>query len=236
MIVGHEGTPEQVAARRAAVSAVLTDLGGTPGGEGPGRAWSAGRYAAPYLRDSLLDAGVLVETLETATWWSRLRELYDAVSAALRASLGDSTLVLCHLSHVYETGASLYFTVAAAEGDDPIGRWREAKQAASAAIVSTRRHDHPPPRRRDRPPAVARGRDRRRGRRGAAGGQGRRRPRGHPQPRDPRALRPVSSGRTSTRAAGSGRRQSPRVPARRGTRRRRRPPAARPGCCGSARR
>ena len=136
MIVGHEGTPAQVAARRAAVAAVLTDLGGTPAGEGPGQAWSAGRYAAPYLRDSLLDVGVLVETLETATWWSHLRELYDEVSAALRASLGDSSLVLCHISHVYETGASLYFTVAAAEGDDPIGRWREAKQAASAAIVA----------------------------------------------------------------------------------------------------
>ena len=65
-----------------------------------------------------------------------MRELYDVVSAALRTSLGDSSLVLCHISHVYETGASLYFTVAAAEGDDPIGRWREAKQAASAAIVS----------------------------------------------------------------------------------------------------
>jgi alkyldihydroxyacetonephosphate synthase len=136
MIVGHEGTPAQVSARRAAVSAVLTDLGGTPGGEEPGRAWSAGRYAAPYLRDSLLDVGVLVETLETATWWSHLRELYDAVSAALRTSLGDSALVLCHISHVYETGASLYFTVAAAEGDDPIGRWREAKQAASETIVA----------------------------------------------------------------------------------------------------
>jgi alkyldihydroxyacetonephosphate synthase len=136
MIVGHEGSPAQVAARRTAVAAVLTDLGGTPGGEEPGRAWSAGRYAAPYLRDSMLDAGVLVETLETATWWSHLRELYDAVTAALHRSLGEPALVLCHLSHVYETGASLYFTVAAPEGDDPIGRWREAKRAASDAIVA----------------------------------------------------------------------------------------------------
>ena len=136
MIVGHEGTPAQVAVRRSAVAAVLTDLGGTPAGEEPGRAWSAGRYSAPYLRDSLLDVGVLVETLETATWWSDLRGLYDDVSAALRGSLGDSSLVLCHISHVYETGASLYFTVAAAESDDPVGRWRTAKESASAAIVA----------------------------------------------------------------------------------------------------
>ena len=37
----------------------------------------------------MLDVGVLVETLETATFWSRLRAVYDAVSAALRGSLGE---------------------------------------------------------------------------------------------------------------------------------------------------
>jgi alkyldihydroxyacetonephosphate synthase len=136
MVVGHEGTADAVAARRAEVSAVLTELGGTAVGDGPGQAWSAGRYSAPYLRDSMLDVGVLVETLETATWWSHLREVYDAVSAALRTSLGDPSLVLCHISHVYETGASLYFTVAASEGDDPVGKWRQAKRAASDALVA----------------------------------------------------------------------------------------------------
>ncbi len=136
MIVGYEGTPSAVTARRTAVSAVLADLGGEDVGEDPGRSWAAGRYGAPYLRDSMLDVGVLVETLETATYWSRLREVYDAVSAALRGSLGDSAIVLCHVSHVYETGASLYFTVAAAEGDDPLGRWHAAKTAAMDAIVA----------------------------------------------------------------------------------------------------
>jgi alkyldihydroxyacetonephosphate synthase len=137
MIVGFEGTPAAVDARRAAVSGVLTDLGGEPAGEGPGQKWSAGRFDAPYLRDSMLDAGVLVETLETATYWSHLRGTYDAVSAALLGSLGDPVLVLCHVSHVYETGASLYFTVAAPEGEDGLARWREAKRAAMGAIVDS---------------------------------------------------------------------------------------------------
>jgi alkyldihydroxyacetonephosphate synthase len=137
MIVGFEGTPAAVDARRAPVTAVLTDLGGEPAGEEPGRTWSAGRFDAPYLRDSMLDAGVLVETLETATYWSNLRRTYDAVSAALLESLGDPTLVLCHVSHVYETGASLYFTVAAPEGDDGLTRWAEAKRAAMDAIVDS---------------------------------------------------------------------------------------------------
>ena len=133
MLTGYEGTAEAVAARRAAVTAVLAGLGGTDLGEEPGRAWAAGRYGAPYLRDALLDEGVLVETLETATFWSRLEPLHAAVTEALQGAL-DGALVLCHVSHVYETGASLYFTVAARQGADPIAQWQAAKAAASDAI------------------------------------------------------------------------------------------------------
>lgn len=141
MVVGHEGEPEQVAARRGAVAAVLAGLGGTPLGEEPGRAWAHGRFDAPYLRDSMLDVGVLVETLETATFWSRVPELYDAVRAALTGVLAGEdgaspVLVLCHISHVYETGCSLYFTVAAAGGDRPLERWLAAKAAAGQAITA----------------------------------------------------------------------------------------------------
>lgn len=136
MVTGFEGTAEAVAARRTAVGALLTSLGGEPAGEEPGEAWRRGRYDAPYLRDSLLDVGVLVETLETATFWSRRAATYDAVKGALEAAL-PGALVLCHVSHVYETGCSLYFTVAAPGGDGALERWRAAKAAASDAIVAT---------------------------------------------------------------------------------------------------
>ncbi|HEX8781512.1 MAG TPA: FAD-binding oxidoreductase, partial [Nocardioides sp.] len=136
MIVGHEGTPRLVEARRSLTATLLTDLGGTPVGEEAGRRWVEGRFDAPYLRDSLLDVGVLVETLETATFWSRRDELYRSVKAALETALGEGTLVLCHVSHVYETGCSLYFTVATPGGDQPLERWRQAKRAANDAIVA----------------------------------------------------------------------------------------------------
>ena len=135
MIVGHEGDADVVAERRAAVAGVLADLGGVDEGEGPGRDWVAGRFAAPYLRDAMLDVGVLVETLETATFWSRAEQVHADVQAALRAAL-PGALVLCHISHVYETGCSLYFTVAAEAGDDPLSRWRSAKAAATDAMVA----------------------------------------------------------------------------------------------------
>ena len=133
MVTGYEGTAAGVEARREACTTLLTALGGAPLGEDSG--WPSGRFAGPYLRDSLLDVGVLVETLETVTFWSRLEQVYAGVRTALTDVLGEGTLVLCHISHVYETGASLYFTVATKQGEDPIAQWWTAKAAASDAMI-----------------------------------------------------------------------------------------------------
>ncbi|MCL2780973.1 MAG: FAD-binding oxidoreductase, partial [Actinomycetia bacterium] len=136
MIVGYE-TPVALAAREP-VTAALRESGGTLLAGSHGAAWVAGRFAAPYLRDSLLDVGVLTETLETATFWSNWPRLYQSVAAALRRELGEEdAVVMCHISHVYETGCSLYYTVAVREQGDPIAQWRRAKAAASDAIAAS---------------------------------------------------------------------------------------------------
>ena len=133
-----EGTPEHAESRQAETRAVLLAHGGTSLGAGPAESWEHGRFGAPVLRDSLLDNGALVETLETATDWSGIPALRDAVVVALTTSLeasGTPALVMCHISHVYPTGASLYFTVVAGQrGEDPIAQWMDAKRAASEAI------------------------------------------------------------------------------------------------------
>ena len=111
-----------------------------PVGASAGRGWLPARYAGPHLRDDLLDRGVLVETLETATSWSNLGNLYRTVGDALRAALGERGTpprVMCHVSHVYPSGASLYFTVLASrEQSDPAAQWQAAKAAACLAIVA----------------------------------------------------------------------------------------------------
>jgi alkyldihydroxyacetonephosphate synthase len=143
MIVGYEGTA--ALGRRRVIADTLGKLGGRPLGEQRGQEWAAGRFTAPYLRDAMLDAGVLVETLETATFWSNRDRVYQAVKAALEAALGERTLVLCHISHVYETGCALYFTVATREAADPVGQWLAAKAKASDAILdcgATITHHH----------------------------------------------------------------------------------------------
>lgn len=138
-ITVFEGTPAHTESRHAETSALLAAHGGTSLGEGPAKAWEAGRFDAPYLRDSLLSAGALCETLETATSWSNVPALKAAVTDALTTALtasGTAALVMCHISHLYPTGASLYFTVVAAQRGDGTAQWQAAKAAASEAIIA----------------------------------------------------------------------------------------------------
>jgi alkyldihydroxyacetonephosphate synthase len=139
-IAGWEGEEDDVARRRARTALLLRRRGALALGSAPGSAWSKGRYHGPYLRDALLDHGVMVETLETATQWSNLQLLYRAVGEALHASLGERgtpPLVMCHVSHLYPSGASLYFTfLARQEEGSELAQWEAAKRAASQAIVS----------------------------------------------------------------------------------------------------
>ena len=137
-IAGYEGSAEEVASRRAAASAAF-EAAGAQAVPDAGEVWARDRYRGPYLRDALLDAGALVETLETVAFWSALPRLYEAVITALRESLsaqGAPPVVVCHISHVYASGASLYFTVACAQLDDPVAQWRSAKAAAGDAILA----------------------------------------------------------------------------------------------------
>lgn len=148
MITGYEGTDEHTRQTRTDVTGILIGLDGTVVGEAEGKSWAEGRFHGPYLRDSLLDSGVLVETFESATFWSNMTNLYDSVRAALTEELvsqGTPPLVLCHISHVYATGVSLYFTVACKKSGDGLEQWAKAKSAVSTAIIdagATISHHH----------------------------------------------------------------------------------------------
>jgi alkyldihydroxyacetonephosphate synthase len=137
-VATFEGTTKaEAVATRAALHEVFRTHGGRSRGEEPARSWERGRFTSPALRDTLLDMGVLAETLETATTWAQLPGLKRAVTDALTAALtadGTKPIVLCHVSHVYPSGASLYFTVVAALTTDPALQWQRAKDAASRAI------------------------------------------------------------------------------------------------------
>jgi alkyldihydroxyacetonephosphate synthase len=147
LLVGWEGAGDDVAARAAGARAVLEAAGAQPLGEDAAAAWRHGRFRAPRLRDELLGAGVLIETLETATTWSRIAALHATIGDVLRAALDGATpVVACHVSHLYPAGASLYFTVLARrDAGDPAGQWQRAKAAVMDALVdagATLTHHH----------------------------------------------------------------------------------------------
>jgi alkyldihydroxyacetonephosphate synthase len=136
MILGFEGDEAAVKHGWAAAKRVLRRHDAQSLGRSPGRAWERSRYEAPYLRDLLLDHGIMVDTLETATTWERYLPVHAAVGDALREALGERSVVMAHLSHAYTNGASIYYTfLAAQERGAEIEQWERVKTAATEAII-----------------------------------------------------------------------------------------------------
>ncbi len=131
LLLAFDGSPAAARHQAAEAYRAARRAGGLPLGSSPGKQWSRERFQHPYLRDSLLDHEVFVETFETATVWSNLLPLRDII----RRAVGG--LVACHISHAYEEGASLYFTVfdTAATGAEE-EQWRAFKAGATNAIVA----------------------------------------------------------------------------------------------------
>lgn len=142
LLLGSRGEPWQVERCFEAARTLLRPFGAVWLGESSGRHWRRDRFRHPYLRDSLLDHGIGCDTFETAAPWSSFEQLYHGVRAAMRegAAEGERELpLLCHLSHPYQDGASLYFTFffrVPPDGDAAIARWAELKRRASRAVAA----------------------------------------------------------------------------------------------------
>ena len=72
-------TREEAAAAHKRFDALAKKYGALSLGAGQGKRWKEGRFHGPYLRDPMMDRGVGVDTLETATSWSKIGRLYVAV-------------------------------------------------------------------------------------------------------------------------------------------------------------
>lgn len=148
-LVSMEGDRAAVAAGMRRGRRIIASCGGIALGMSPGKNWFRDRFRHPYLRDELIARGVMVDTLETATTWSNLPVLYAGVRDALSESMeeaGREGVVLCHLSHIYPTGSSLYYTFMAKQvPGEELRQWQRIKDAATAAIVAgggTLSHHH----------------------------------------------------------------------------------------------
>ena len=148
--IGYEGTAEHVKAQRKAVGRIVARHNGLCIGSGPGELYDQKKFDTPYIRDFLLDRGILADVSETAAPWSGLHAVYSDATAAARgafARLGVRGYVMCHLSHSYHSGACLYFTFALvpSAGQVPIAAYDEVKGAVQQAFVdagATLSHHH----------------------------------------------------------------------------------------------
>ena len=147
---GKPAASNALAARQEQARDVLRRAGSSgPLDASYGEHWWQHRHDAvdTYARimgpDRAFGPGVIVDTVEVAGLWSAVPRLYAGIRDALAA---HAQAVLCHLSHLYSSGSSLYFTFLISGTDDQdaaaryLAAWDDAVRSCAAASGTLTHH------------------------------------------------------------------------------------------------
>ena len=140
LLFGVTGSRHLFHRTRHEVAALCRKHGGLLLGTVMGHAWQKSRFLSPYLRNTLWERGVAIDTIETALPWSQVCEATRAIPQSITAAMAkhnERVLVFTHLSHVYRDGASIYVTYLFRRTTDPyelLARWRDMKHNASVTV------------------------------------------------------------------------------------------------------
>ncbi len=121
---------------------LVRDAGGADLGEGPARRWYRRRHATSYKQSGVFIGRGWSDTMEVCATWDKVHGVYEAV----RKAVSHDAFILCHFSHSYLEGCSLYFTFIGAALDVKRGEenyertWRLAMQGALAAGATLSHH------------------------------------------------------------------------------------------------
>lgn len=101
-------------------------------------------YRTLMRGEGLLGPHGVVDTIEVSGTWTVLRDLYHSMKKSFE---GIADLSGCHLSHVYPSGACLYFTLAAACPDEATAlstheRWWDAAMRSCLDAGGSISHHH----------------------------------------------------------------------------------------------
>lgn len=131
LILLFEGEEQRASREDGHARELCLGLGAEDLGEEPGKSWFLRRYDVSYKMSKVLDAGAFADTMEVATTWDKVMAVYEAV----RAATAPLAFTLCHFSHAYPEGCSLYFSFAASESsdEDQEARYAQLWQAALGA-------------------------------------------------------------------------------------------------------
>jgi alkyldihydroxyacetonephosphate synthase len=138
-------------ARKRAASEIMRRAGASGElGASYGEHWwehrndAVGTYLAIMGPDRAFGPGAIVDTMEVAGLWSAVPRLYAGIRDALGAY---AQAVGCHLSHLYPSGSSLYFTFLISGADERdaearyLAAWEQAVRSC-AAVGGTLTHHH----------------------------------------------------------------------------------------------
>jgi alkyldihydroxyacetonephosphate synthase len=142
LVLGYEGDAALCAAEEQVGHTELLRAGGRDLGTAPGVRWLEHRYDISYKQSKVFHDGAFVDTMEVATTWEHLLEMYDAVKRAV----GKHAVVMAHFSHAYPEGCSIYFTLAGGAASRREAEriydacWHDGLHAALAASGTVSHH------------------------------------------------------------------------------------------------
>ena len=115
LLLISEGPQALTAAESTACADICAAAGGTAAGDESVQHWLAERNHVPGF-ETFLQRGFVLDTIEVATTWDHIDDLYREVIAALQTVEG---LVVAsgHSSHSYPQGTNIYFTFVARPED-----------------------------------------------------------------------------------------------------------------------
>jgi len=143
LVADHGGNWDQGVVDRSLAGADVEGAGEHR--KGAAGEWRNQFLRAPYYRNYLTPAGIIVDTFETAITWDRFDAFYagirERVGAALREVTGGKVILSCRFTHVYPDGPAPYFTfyaVGSKSGNmaSMLAKWRDIKLASNEAVTS----------------------------------------------------------------------------------------------------
>ncbi len=151
-LLDFESTHHPVSDRLDRAVSICRDYNGEVSSKDGGdesESWRDQFFEAPYMFNSLVSMGVLVDTFETAVTWSGFRDLHldlkNEVEGVLNDVCGDG-VVSSRFTHVYPDGPASYYTVIApTEPGKELEHWRKMKETASDILMkhnATITHHH----------------------------------------------------------------------------------------------
>jgi alkyldihydroxyacetonephosphate synthase len=151
LILAFESADHEIAPWMTRALELVRDHGGThdtSGEKGAGSdaaaVWRNAFIRMPLWRDTMIGAGIIMDTFETAITWDRFEDFYRQVkheaAAAIRNATGREATVSCRFTHVYPDGPAPYFTYAVLGSDrgdfkTVLARWVEIKRACNEIVT-----------------------------------------------------------------------------------------------------